>query len=68
MCIYGWKGLVFCLLLLLNVFVWPLWQGVDGWIAYLAVLGVLWCLLTLIWPKWFNDNGYSVKAPAKKKK
>ena len=37
-------------LLLLNGFVWPQWDGIDGWIKWLAVLLVLGGLVKLFVP------------------
>jgi len=47
---HGVKKLTFGLLLLLNGFVWPKWLGVDGWVAWLAVLLVLAGVLKLVKP------------------
>ncbi len=47
---HGIKKVVFGLLLLLNMFVWPKWLGVDGWVAWLAVLLVLAGVLKLVKP------------------
>ena len=37
-------------LLLLNAFIWPMWTGIDGWIAWIAVLMVLGGLVKLLVP------------------
>ncbi len=29
------------ILMLLNLFVWPMWKGVDGWLAFFAVLAII---------------------------
>ena len=47
---YGIYKIVFGALLLLNAFVWPLWDGIDGWISWLAVLMVLGGLMKLLVP------------------
>ncbi|MFH1682908.1 MAG: hypothetical protein ABIA37_03860 [Candidatus Woesearchaeota archaeon] len=47
---WGLHKLIFGALLLLNAFIWPKWLGVDGWIAWIAVLMVICGLLKLIWP------------------
>ncbi|MBI2668699.1 hypothetical protein HYX14_02545 [Candidatus Woesearchaeota archaeon] len=57
MCYHGMCGkchgvmkLVVGALLLLNAFVWPLWLGIDGWVAYVAVLMVLGGFIKLVMP------------------
>jgi len=57
--------IVFGALLLLNAFVWPLWTGIDGWIAWLAVLIVLGGIGLLFHPK---GNCCSVPPVTKKKR
>lgn len=47
---HGVMKVVFGLLLLLNAFVWPLWIGIDGWVAWLAVLMVIGGLVKLVKP------------------
>ena len=47
---HGAKKVVVGLLLLLNAFVWPKWMGVDGWVAWLAVLLVVGGVLMLVKP------------------
>ncbi|GEM_PF-7129370 len=68
MCCKGWTGIIFGLLVLLNVFVWPQLLGVDGWIIFFAGLGILWCLATLIWPKLGEHECCCVEKPKLKKK
>ena len=47
---HGVMKLVTGALLLLNAFVWPKWMGVDGWVAWVAVLMVLFGLVKLLVP------------------
>ena len=47
---HGAMKLVAGLLLLLNAFVWPKWLGVDGWVAWIAVLFVVAGLVKLFVP------------------
>ena len=37
-------------LILLNAFVWPKWDGIDGWFAWIGVLFVLFGALKLLVP------------------
>lgn len=46
----GIHKIVFGALLLLNAYVWPQWDGIDGWIRWLAVLMVLGGVLKLVIP------------------
>ncbi|MBI4983586.1 hypothetical protein HZC32_02995 [Candidatus Woesearchaeota archaeon] len=57
--------LVFAVLLLVNIFLWPQWLGIDGWIAFVAVLMVLWSVVKLIWPSCCSCNCEVEKKPAK---
>ena len=72
MCSRCWAGqkLVFGALLLLNAFVWPNWLGVDGWVAFLAVLMVLGGFLKLVLPSCPHCSGGTceVKPAAKGKR
>ena len=62
---HGVKKIVFGALLLLNAFVWPQWLGIDGWVAWLAVLAILCGVVLMFHPK---ENCCSVPKPAKKKR
>lgn len=42
--------IVFAALLLLNALIWPLWNGIDGWIQWLAVLMIVGGVLKLVVP------------------
>jgi len=46
----GMKKLLFGGLLLLNAFVWPKWLGIDGWVAFIAVLVAICGLIMMICP------------------
>ena len=46
----GVMKLVTGALLLVNAYVWPRWLGVDGWVAFVAVLMVLGGFLKLVMP------------------
>jgi len=46
----GIMKLVVGVLVLLNAFVWPLWSGIDGWIAFFGALMVLGGLIMIIAP------------------
>ena len=59
------------LLLLLNAYVWPLWMGTDGWVAWIAVLMVVGGVLKLVMPTCPHCAamcGGMMEASAKKKK
>ncbi|MBU0470864.1 MAG: hypothetical protein KKA62_02870 [Nanoarchaeota archaeon] len=61
---HGVKKIIIGVLLLLNVFVWPKWVGLDGWMAFIAVLIILCGLLKVLMPL----CGYcTVDKPALKK-
>jgi hypothetical protein len=60
---HGTMKIVFGALLLLNAFVWPMWSGIDGWVAWFAVLMVLGGVLLLFHPK--NGSCCSVPPAAK---
>ena len=64
------KKIVIGLLLLLNAFVWPKWLGIDGWLAWIAVLMVLGGVLMLVLPKCkgHDDDCCKPTAPKKGKK
>lgn len=47
---WGIKSIVTGGLLLLNAFVWPVWTGVDGWLAWIGVLMVLCGVIKLVAP------------------
>ncbi len=55
--------LVLGVLILLNVYVWPKWMGIDGWVAFAGVLLVLGGLLT-----WWKPNCGHMSLPSGKKK
>ncbi len=46
----GVYKIIFGALLLLNGFVWPRWQGIDGWVLWLAVLMVIAGVIKLVVP------------------
>ncbi len=46
----GGMKIVTGLLLLLNAYVWPLWMGIDGWVAWVAILMVLGGVLKFVLP------------------
>ena len=66
------KKIVFGALLLLNAFLWPMWTGIDGWVAWIAALMVVGGVVKLAVPN--NCAGCKAmmageaKSPAKKKK
>ena len=49
---WGLRKIVFGALLLLNAFVWPKWLGIDGWIAFFAVLIVIGGVVKLLHPSY----------------
>ena len=60
----GWLKALLGILMLINLFVWPKWTGVDGWLAFAAVLLVLCGII-------FSFTGSctcATPAPAKKKR
>lgn len=61
---YGLKKVVWGALLLLNVWVWPKWLGVDGWVSWIAVLLVIAGVLKVIKPS--CGHSVSKEAPARK--
>lgn len=44
------KKLVIGALVLINAFLWPMWTGIDGWLAFFGVLMVLGGFLMLVMP------------------
>jgi len=45
----GVKKLIVGVLILLNVFIWPKWLGIDGWITFFGALMILGGLVKLFW-------------------
>ncbi len=77
----GLMKVVWGVLLLLNAFIWPRWLGVDGWVAYIAVLFVIlgvvkWampnkcssCMAMCSMPMTKKKMPAKRKAPAKRRK
>jgi predicted phage tail protein len=62
----GISKLILGALLLLNAFVWPMWSGIDGWIAFVAVLMVLGGLVKIFVPNKCASCNKSEPMPAKK--
>ncbi len=65
------KKIVFGLLLLLNAFVWPQWLGIDGWVAWFALLMVVFGAIAAVAPKCGcseNKCAEPAKKPAPKKR
>ena len=65
---HGVVKVVFGLLLLLNAFIWPQWLGVDGWVAWIAVLLVLFGLVKLFVPACKEGSCCQAPEAAVKKK
>jgi len=65
---HGVMKIVFGALLLLNAFLWPRWLGVDGWVAFIAVLVVLKGLLKLFKPSCGHCEEKTMSMGKKKKK
>jgi len=65
---HGVYKIVFGVLLLLNAFVWPQWLGLDGWVAWVAVLMVLGGVLMLVVPNKCPKCGALQGMPAKGRK
>jgi hypothetical protein len=63
----GGQKLVLGLLILLNAFWWPVWNGVDGWIAFFGVLFVVKGLLKLIMPSCGHETCEMPEKGKKKK-
>jgi xanthine/uracil/vitamin C permease (AzgA family) len=66
----GIVKIVFGLLLLLNAFIWPLWHSLTGWIAWIAILIVIFGVIKLAVPACNECNGRACTCPepAKKKR
>jgi MFS superfamily sulfate permease-like transporter len=47
---HGWKKLVVGVLMLLNLWVWPQWLGIDGWLKFFAVLLVIGGIIKVLMP------------------
>ncbi len=63
----GVTKIIWGALLLLNAYVWPQWSGIDGWVAWVAVLMVVTGIVMLLWkPK--ECKMPAAKKPAKKRK
>ncbi len=64
----GVMKIVWGALLLLNAFLWPKWLGVDGWVAWIAVLMiVVGAVKLLVPPCQCCDHGHC-EMPMKKRK
>ena len=48
----GMTKVIIGILILLNAFVWPMWIGIDGWVAFFAVLLVILGLGKMFHPCW----------------
>jgi len=64
--VWGLIGVV----MLINLFVWPHWLGLDGWVGFLAVLLIVGGLWRSAMPHCGCHAEYKAEAPkeAKKKK
>ena len=62
--------IVFGLLLLLNAFIWPLWNTLTGWISWVAILIVVFGVIKMVVPACKDCEGENCccQEPAKKKK
>jgi hypothetical protein len=68
---YKCKGMIKSLigvLLILNAFVWPRWNGIDGWFAFLGLLLILGGVWKSFLPGCTCHKTCTPEAPAKKKK
>ena len=65
---HGIKKLVIGVLLLINAFVWPKWLGVDGWIAFAAVLMVILGVMKFAMPSCGHCGGSMPMMEGGKKK
>ena len=59
------KKIIFGLLLLLNAFVWPQWLGIDGWLAWIALLMVVFAAVMLVCPKCRATHSACCELPKK---
>lgn len=64
---HGGKKIIWGLLLLLNAFIWPLWVDLSGWIAWIAILMVLFGILMMIKPSCGHCSISATSAGKKKK-
>lgn len=55
-------------LLLVNAYVWPKWVGIDGWIAFFAVLMIVFGIVKLLMPKVCPQCAVPKEEPIKKSK
>jgi hypothetical protein len=62
--VWGLVGVV----MLINLFVWPHWLGVDGWLGFFAVMLIVGGIWRSAMPHCGCHNEYKAEAPAKKKK
>ena len=46
----GMQKVLLGLLVLVNMFVWPQWTGVDGWIGFFAILAIVAGIAKIIKP------------------
>ncbi len=58
--------MVFGALLLLNAYVWPKWFGIDGWVAWVAILMVVFGFLMVVVPNKCPTCNVMVKKKGKK--
>ena len=48
---HSWKKIVLGLLILCNIYIWPLWtRDITAWMAFFGVLLVLFGIVHLVWP------------------
>ncbi|PIN75457.1 hypothetical protein COV17_03905 [Candidatus Woesearchaeota archaeon CG10_big_fil_rev_8_21_14_0_10_36_11] len=67
----GLTKIIIGILILLNAFVWPMWLGIDGWVAFFAVLMILLGLGKLFHPCCSSSScavPEVTKMPARKRK
>jgi hypothetical protein len=65
---HGMHKIVIGALLLLNAYIWPLWNGIDGWIKWIAVLMVVGGLVKLLVPNKCSACNACSSMPKKKGK
>ncbi|MBS3168698.1 hypothetical protein J4216_06225 [Candidatus Woesearchaeota archaeon] len=63
----GVCSLIVGILILINMYLWPRWLGVDGWVTFFGVLAILGGLIKLLIPNKCPDCNVMMDKPMKKK-
>ena len=62
------RKLVLGLVILFNIYVWPKWMGIDGWMKWFGLVFAVWGLYTFVAPSSCPIGGCGMPAATKKRK